>query len=680
MPLKNKISSFLTSKLSFFRLEKDIVLYISQIVLLFCIGVVCGVSFGYNVKELSVVNTALYNVETNMLLSSCVVLLSRQPVYFGTEGASASANVELISKLGMLKSRNGVELDFKKLQENLDIIFEYGPKESDEDDFIALKALSILSLQLTHARSLKNSQDLNPTFFFLIGFLCIARQVYDVYFYYAAMQSNVFSLWNAGEYYNHAGLKFNNLTFMNCSSYISEGPGFLTIAEREPSLSKAPNFTFLYTQSPLLEESIVTALDALDAEIVTSHSTVHNHYLKKRLRLYFLVIYSLIGMIICFCFAALSPVFFTEELGRDTETLRQYKGLEGNLRLLSLYGSSIAVLKDDQRLYHYFFGTFLLKLVGFIKRARPFIPQTAFGDIESIILSSTDNSHMISNNVFGDALAHVSEDEHDSLELRTEVGLQVSLGTVMCITIKRFQKNYEDNKINSQLCSEMSSVVGLIERIVNSHHGAIHSVLLRYIFIAWNINSSCMHHELEALSTALEITRLLGGRGGEVYISIASSLVSAGTVEEATQRAVMICGPAMLFCQKTQALNRYLKTSIVVDKQVASKVFSLNVAGNEYCAVPISLYRVMGKKTEFKVVYGLLNSRLTEPLKAWTNTFKEFPRWMLESSLTEMEEAVREYRATFSTSIAEYPDALPLMFTIEFWETMLEALHHSGMP
>lgn len=680
MLVKKGCSSSLTSKLSIFRLEKDLVLYIAQIVLLFCIAVACAVSFGFNAKELSIVNTAIYNVETNRLLSSCVVLLSRQPLYFGTEAASASANEELISKLETLENRKELDLDFKELHENLDICFEYGPKETDEDNFIALKALNIITSQLAYASSLKSTQDLNPSFFSLIGFLCVARQLYEVYFYNAAMQSGVFSLWNANEYYNYAGLTFNNLTFMNCSTYVFDVLGFLPIAEGAPSLSKIPTFTFQYTKSPLLEDSIATALDTLDAEMIASQSTVKNYFSSERLHSYFLVIYSLIGMIVCFCFAALSPLFFIKELRRDTETLRQYKKLEKSLRLLSLYGSSIAVLKDEQRLFHYFCGTFLLKLVGFMKRARPFIPQTAFGDIESIIMSSTDNLHMSSNSVFGEALAHVSEDEHETPELRTEVGLQVAVGTVMCITIKGFQKNYEDDKTNSQLCSEMSNIVGLIEQIVSSHHGAIHSVLLRYIFIVWNINSSCLHHEMEALSTALDVVRLLDGRGSEVYISIASSLVSAGTIEEATQRAVMICGPAMLFCQKTQALNRYHKTSIVVDKQVASKVFSLNVAGNEYCAVPISLYRSMGKKREFKVVYGLFNSRLTEPLKAWTNTFKEFPRWMLESSLVEIREAVREYRKTFSTSIAEYPDTLPLMFTIDFWETLLEALQHSGMP
>lgn len=670
------VPSRLNGKVTRFRLEKLYVLYLLQMVLLLCICIACGVTFGYNVSELSHINNVIYDAETRKLLTSCLILLSYQPVYFGTEAASASANANLISMIGELENRNRVDINFDELYENLDEMFQYGTVNSVDEKFEALKALQTLALQLTYVRSSSTNRNFNPSYIYFIGLDCVAKQLYQSYFYNALLQSSVYPLWNATDYLLYSGFQYNRLTVPDCSEYISVENDLSVLLQGAASLSSTPTFTPQYVQSPLQEADILASLAKLEVEVKQSENTADNYYQKQFMNSSLITFYSLVGMLLCCCFAAFSPLFFTKGLQRHTETLRRYKKLEGNLRFLSVYSSSIATLKDTQLLYHVFFGTFLLKLIGFMGRARPFIPQTAFGDIESIVVSSADNWTIIGNNVSEGGLTHTSEDEHSAQELRTEVGLQLALGTAMCVSIKDFFTYSDPEKVGCALARDMSAAVGLIERVASSHNGVIHSVSFRYIFIVWNVNSSCAHHELEALYTALEIVSLFDGHNDEISICIASSLLVAGTVEESVQRAVMVCGPAMLFCQKTQPLNRYHNTSIVMDKNVASKVFSLNIAGEEYCAVPISLYRVKPNRQDYQVVYGLLNSRLTEPLKAWSNVFKGFPSWLATSSLAEMQAALQEYRKTFLRSTEVYSGSITLSCTVEFWETLLHALQH----
>lgn len=672
---KGGIFCYLAAKQGFFRSGKLYVLYVAQIVLLVCIAIVCAISFGYNVSNFSHVNTVIYDSKTCNLLTSCVLLLSYQPVFFGTEAASASANEKLISLVDELEHRKRVGINFVEFRENMDVMFEYGPLDTVEDSFKALRALEVLTLRLTHARSMITNRNFNPSYVFFIGYQCVAKQLYQTYFSNALLQKVVYPLWGSSEYALYSGFVYNNLSFPHCSRYLS-GPDKLVIfAESGCSLSGAPSLAPQYVKSPLGESDILLSLEMLEVEINQLQSLVTDYYDMQLLESSLITMYSLAGLILSCCFAALSPFFFTKGFQRHTETLRRYKKLEESLRFLIVYSSSIATLKDEQRLYHIFFGTFLLKLVGFMGRARPFLPQTAFGDIESIILSSSDNWTIEGISASEGVLSHTSEDEHGTQELRTEVGLQLALGTVMCVSIKKIFTDSDIENVGSKLCTDMSSAVGLIERIANSHHGAIHSISSRYVFIVWNINSSCAHHEVEAITTGLEIISLLDRRSGEISISIGSSLVVAGTVEESLQRTVIICGPAMVFCQKAQLLNRYHRTSIVLDKRVASKVFSLSIAGEEYCAVPISLFRIHADKAEYQVAYGLFNSRLTEPLKAWSNIFKRFPSWLDGSSLIEMQTVIREYRMTFLNSTDRY-SSVTLDSTVEFWETMVHALKH----
>lgn len=672
------VMNFFHSRKEFFNGDTLFFLYVAQLLLLLTIGVGFGVCFGYNVKSVGSAVQQVYDVETDSLLSSCIFMLSSMPLHFGSEDAALSANGEFVLLIDRIENRERVTIDFDQLRAKITTIFEKGSEEDVGNQLAALEATQEAISMLLAAKSNLFSSELSGAYGHLMATWCFAREVYEVYFSIALLQSTVFPSVQGDNYRHYSGLVKLLHSGASCSQYSTFKPDvdFSVIVKGAPSLSASPDFSFLYSASPLSKEDVNEAMLLLKSQWEDLDTEITDFWKLGSYHVLLTTIFSIIAMVLSFLFLFLSPLFFSLGFQGDYEAVCRHNDAEGKVKILNFYSSSITGLKEDSRLYFILEGSFLSKLVGFIRRARPFVPQTAFGDIESLLVSGGDDLFSAGGREFIEATATSTYDEEDdqaSLELRTDVGMNTVEGTIMCVQTQWRSSSVERNVQHmDSICTTKNAVLSMVERIATTHRGVIHSVADYCTYAAWNITSSCRTHELYALRAAMQILHMLEHSEVTISISISSSLLMAGTVGESLQRVPMICGPAMLFCQKTHQLHRYHSTAIYMDKRVAAKVLNLGSSREDYCAVPISLCKMNLDDTEYQLVYGLFDSPRTEPLKVWSNIMKSFRTMLVNSEFEQMLTILNEYQKRFSSS-GENNEAL-LLKTLQFWMDLLQSL------
>eukprot|EP00796_Vickermania_ingenoplastis_P003914 gene3914-2782_t len=651
-------------------LDKENIPFIVHLVLMACITGCIALCFGYNVTNLKSIKDKKYDFETSRMISDALLLVSRMPFFVWRPGGWGCPT----------------PFRYHNIWQHMDVMFKYGPSISIPDEFGALDAMQEICLILTHELETQISLQVNPEYAAQVGLECISQQVQQLYFHTAFLTDVVYKDWDKVAYYTFSGLTYNELAFPDCTGYFSEAKtySFQEIINNAPTTSAEPLLKALYTSSPLSADAVEIALNDLEVEVNAVADAVETYWRNQLKQSTIISIAALVALVLTASFMIMSPFFYTRGLTMNSsKSVETFQQVDNRSKVLAVNAVNIIALKEDPKLLHFLEGTFLVKFIGFIRRARPFIQQTAFGDIENVVLSSADNglsgNFVVESSSSGNrAAAHggdgvSNEDDQRAQELRSETGLQVTQGTVLCLS--RSGIVYDDREKEHGGLRErtmaLNKAIVLFENVANIHHGAIHTITDRFVFMTWNVTSSCPEHELEALTAALEIANALRNVVQGVSMTVASSLLLAGTVEAVDDRTVMICGPAMLTCEKMQALNRYHGTTIVMDKSVASKAFSLNIPGCDYCSVPLSLYRPDGRSTTPQVAYGLFPCRLTEPLKAWITQFKEFPMLMEAHRIQEMLDIVEEYKRTYAGSVIAGRDGSTVTMdrTVNFWTT-----------
>eukprot|EP00796_Vickermania_ingenoplastis_P003916 gene3916-2784_t len=651
--------------------------FIVQIVVLLSLTASSAVCLGYNVKNLAKTNDMRYNFATVKLLGEVIQTLSSQSVVFGSPAAGPSQH--LIEKVDEIGRRKRISLNMEEVKENLDMMFKYGPQSDFNDQMKALQYVEVLGLMLMKEVDLQTSRQVGKGNEAQVGLQCVSKQVHQLFVHYMLLLPSVFKLWTKTEYQLYEGLDYNKFSYPDCVGYLPQLKeiNFMSIIENGPHPTTDQKLTVQYTKSPLSAATVQDSLSQLAVEVERVQSQLDDYWKKKLKNSTLIVICMSTAMILSAAFALLTPIFYTEGFVYDDKLgLALFRHVESRIKRMRPYSSSVTSLKEEPQLKETLQGTFLIKLIGFIRRARPFIQQTAFGDVENVVLSTLDATSGQftmeqggNTSTGGDNRSAVEEEDQRGRDLRLETGLQVAYGTVMILarrtayyTSVHTAGGDESFVTNAQKIEDrrfvMNMGVGMLEKVVNARHGAIHTITDRCVVMSWNVTSSCPEHELNALSAGVEIMNALYAVPGGITISIASSLLLAGTVEEGDERTVMICGPAMLTCEKILGLNYYHHTLIAMDKNVASKVFSLSIPGQDYCAVPISLYRPDGRSTTPQVAYGLFPCRLTEPLKAWTSLFKTFPALVDVNHLSQVRKLILNYMETYERGMGRGGSAM----------------------
>eukprot|EP00796_Vickermania_ingenoplastis_P000050 gene50-28_t len=658
-------------------------LYI-QMSLLTLIVVVSTVCFAYNVKDLKNISDSIYDAETAWLLAQGMLEVGKLPMLFGTpQSGEAPALTAIVEDL---EKRIRVDLDFNELHQDIERMLTLSVSTDLEVQLEALDALQSITGLFNTELDQQATRQVGSAYIVQVGLECLSHQFLQLYFHYALLLDIVFVDWEAKDYQLYDGLRYDALAFPDCSGYLPLLKQFTfdEVIKNGPSTHPIPRLTQNYMLSPLTAEMLNDALLSLSSQVKEVRTSIEHYWNGKKKDSMLITVLLGACLLICVVLVILTPLFYAKGIVNENSGITEvFKVIEGKVRLLTVHAAALTTLKEDEKLYTFLDGTFLIKLLGFVRRARPYIPQTAFGDIENVVLSTIDNNAsgniLVEHSAGNQVQETTGKDDQKNQELRTDNGLQIAVGTVLCLSSGGYVQNASSDDLKQLHCQSLIPMVEVLESIANTHHGAIHSITDRFVFMVWNVTSSCLDHELEALAAGLEILHTLQDKWSCLSISIASSLLSAGTVDESVQRAVMLCGSA--------ALNRYHCTPITMDRNVGSKVFNVTLMGKNCCAVPISLYREERSDCLPGSESGRFRAGSSGPV------IKSFPALMEEQKLEHMMELVERYRSRHMDALShrrsterrstvsgawgvasEAQEGVSLAATVDFWRISLRSL------
>lgn len=646
-------------------------LFCAQMIVLLLIICLLAVIFAFNTQQLAATVSEHYALGTLKMISSLLVSIYKQAAYLGTsEGALTTEIMQMVDDLA---DRKELHMDISAFRKLLNTYSQDAIKSDLQSQYDATASLEEIADVLLEEFEYQSDHKTFGNSNFQLGILCLSEELLTIYFHNVILFDEIFPDWTSSVYQIFESVQSYNLRSHSvCESYLSLAADYnlLAVNKNGPTLSTSPVLTQQYTQSPLSLSEVWSTLLSVEQQIADVELFEEKKWQDQWKEFFIITFFSLLGLLVCLGFVLLSPFFFTKGFEVDRRiNIEEFKIVERKLKILKLYFSGSLSIKENRNVNQLLEGTFLMNLVRFLRKVRPFIPQTALGDIESVNLTLMENAYNSNVTVFDNTPQHVLEDGISAQELRMEVGLSVVQGTVLFLTLNSPIPLSDEEDTEIRVPTITSRLLTFLERTVRVRQGFIHSVTHRCVIITWNVTNLCINHELESLKTALDIHQKM--KSGTFSISIASSLLMAGTVREAGQRIPMICGPAMLFCQKTHQLHRYHSTAIVMDKRVAAKMLILAFPTQDPCAVPISLCKMSLDDTDYQVVYGLFHFSLSKSLGAWSTAFERFPIWMRENKLEQMLQVMEEWKRTVSLKADKSAEVAILAPIVAFWSMNL---------
>jgi hypothetical protein len=361
----------------------------------------------------------------------------------------------------------------------------------------------------------------------------------------------------------------------------------------------------------------------------------------------------------------------------------------------SIHDSDLILIKANA-------GSFLSKISGFVSKIRRYLPQSSFGDMENVPLTGANTSRA------GMKTDMSSEDqairELHLRDLRTDVGMQVVNGTVMCLSLLPFNRMidvelgnaHSEDFLSNVVQGKVSQFLTQAEKIINGTTGVIHCLTGDSMWVLWNVTSSTPTPHVSAVRCAL----LLLKKTGEFLFStplsmgIAQSFMLAGNLDVCKRKGLSLCGPAMVLAERLEVANAAHKTSIMISAPIAETIASTVFTDLDFTVRPVALCRckIRGEPDDLYPGYAVLPTRMKQDrLKAWQTTFKELLAKFSSGLYAEALKVVDDHRAAqalaekaggagggggYGGAAGKAGKAQPVDRTVEFYRRYLAHLIH----
>lgn len=508
---------------------------------------------------------------------------------------------------------------------------------------------------------------------------CVLSNAIHLYQRYTLLIPSVLPGWGLPEYIRYTGSLYEPSIIGECSAYLSglDESFLVDLAGRSQKLQVRPALS-LPAEIDAATTNLLMTYETLAGEVETQGALIISYLKGRRQHMTNIVWLASVSAAVVLFFLVTMPICILPSMAQSRQDIqRQYDKIEGKTKIVVQLLPLIATLKMDSNLHFYVRDCFLAKIEGFMTRVRPYIMQTCFGDVEGVLFSNDGGISQIRGDE-GDG--HSAEDEQRSMQLRTELGLQVAFGTFLCVATAShvpMSDTLSDEQYQTFLHARMERIISEVECAAEKTRGVVHNIAGDYIFVTWGITSSCRSAEMNALQAALRLMRI-GPELNGLSIGISQSPIITGNIESGGRISSIFCGPAVSKCEILESLNAYHGTSLMFDEGVATKV---NALANNYCVVPIALYRWKEKRTSgYEVAYTIYNTPLLKLNRSWINIFKEFPMMLSENRTSEMLEMVNEYKRAYISVNETGGSGQPpeIAKTIDYWLLFLTRYQNRG--